>query len=172
MLLVLIFLMKTFARANIFTSIIQFSSKCDIMQIYLPSCYLTLANQNIRMKNYSHVGGGLFVCDFAVFSLCCDFSCGILGLYRVIQNKGPPYLGEIRNIQWKLRIAFSNTIYLTIIWSFLGLQHLPRTRFLGKPKKVNFYPIFTQKWPLNCLKISKIKSIQWFPCRTELNKAK
>ena len=30
---------------------------------------------------------------------------------ELCQNKAPPYLAEMRNIPWKLRIAFSDTIY-------------------------------------------------------------
>ena len=93
-------------------------------------------------------------------------------VYRVIKSPDPPYPAEMKNVPGKLSIAFSNTTYLNIIWRFLVFQHLPMIHFSGKSKKVHFSPIFPQKWPINCLEISKIKCIQWFPGRTGLNKAK
>ena len=62
-------------------------------------------------------------------------------MYRVIQNKGPPYLANMRNIPWKLRIAFSNTIYSTTIWrvSCSTIDYLRLNESLCKMSSIYFW---------------------------------
>ena len=74
--------------------------------------------------------------------------CLSWNMYRVIKSPAPPYLAKMKNFPGKLSIAFSNTTYLNIIWSFLGFQHLPMTHFSGKSKKSPFSPYFDPKIPL------------------------
>ena len=63
-------------------------------------------------------------------------------VYRVIQNKAAPYLVKMRNGPWKLRIAFSNTIYSTIIWrvSWSTIDYLRLNESLCKMSSIYFWP--------------------------------
>ena len=60
----------------------------------------------------------------------------------MIQNKAAPYLAKMRNGPWKLRIAFSNTIYSTIIWrvSCSTIDYLRLNESLCKMSSIYFWP--------------------------------
>ena len=62
----------------------------------------------------------------------------------MIQNSVPPYLAEMRNVPWKLRIAFSNTIYLKIICrlSWCTTEYLPLNDSLSKMSSIHFRTFF------------------------------
>ena len=60
----------------------------------------------------------------------------------------PPSRAEMKNAPAKLSIAFSNTTYLNIIWSFLGFQHLPQSPiFRGFQKRSILPQILTKYGP-------------------------
>ena len=62
-------------------------------------------------------------------------------IYRVIQNKGPPYGADLRNVPWKLKIAFSNTIYSKTIWrvTCCATDYLPMNESLCKMSSIYFW---------------------------------
>ena len=68
--------------------------------------------------------------------------------YRVIQSLGPPYWAKLAIAYEKLRIAFSNTTYLKIIWRVWCLFGYLVTHFGSKRKNVHFglvFPLFSAK---------------------------
>ena len=64
--------------------------------------------------------------------------------YRVIQSSDPPSRAEIESLYEKLSNAFSNTIYLKIIWrvSTFRIEYLPHTEPFAKIDSVSFFMCF------------------------------
>ena len=77
-------------------------------------------------------------------------------LYRVIQILGPPYRAKLAIAYKKLRIVFSNTTYLKIIWRVLRFSAHPMTHFLKKGKYVYFGPFFANFCPKMAPKMDQI----------------
>ena len=71
----------------------------------------------------------------------------------------PPSLAKTINAPWKLRIAFSNAVYLDIIYRFWWSSGQHRRRILEKLEKGKFQWILTLKCLQNCLKTGKLDRI-------------
>ena len=64
--------------------------------------------------------------------------CGLLWVIQGDPKLAPPSLDKTRNVPWKLRIAFSNTFYLNIIWRVWEFSTKFRSCFREKCKKGHF----------------------------------